>query len=133
MTGTVVDTALLKSQLEVARALRQRFTACCADVAVGGSTADAAADAIATHLASTKGAELPTAAQTLWLARIVRPLRADAARPLAPRAIASIRSWPSARVAELAAALAAIEAILVDAENEVHHEVIYAEISRAYS
>lgn len=130
---TVVDFAFLEQQLVTARALRQRFTAACAAIVEGGVAADVAAEAITQHLATTKAADLPLAAQTIWQAKIVRPLKADAAKPLPPRAIASLRSWPSARIGELQAALAEIEKILTDAENEVHHEVIYAEISKAYS
>lgn len=130
---TVVDFAFLEQQLAAARALRQRFTSACGVIADGGASADAAAEAIMQHLATIKAADLPLAAQTIWQAKIVRPLKTDASKPLGTRNIAALRSWPSARVAELQAALAEIEAILTNAENEVHHEVIYAEISKAYS
>lgn len=130
---TVVDHALLDAQLAAARALRQRFTSALVVITDGGATADAGADALAKHLATTKSSDLPLAAQTIWAAKVVRPLKADASKPLPARAIAALRSWPSARVAELQTALAEIEKLLTDAENEVHHEVIYAEISKAYS
>ena len=128
-----VDFALLESQLAAARALRLRFTGACEAIVEAGASADAAADAIAAHLATITTAQLPLAAQTIWQAKVVRPIKADATKQLSPRAIAAIRSWPSARVGELQAALAEIERLLTDAENEVHHEVIYAEISKAYS
>ena len=40
---------------------------------------------------------------------------------------------PASRADDLTAALAEIEAVLVDVENEALHEAIYVEISRAYS
>ena len=128
-----LGTAFLQEEFEKAAALRQRFSACCQEIGDRGQSADAVADVMARNLAETLPTELPAAAQVIWHDRIVRPLKADSAKPLAPRALATIRSWPSARVADLAQALIAIEAILVDSENEVHHEVIYAEISRTYS
>lgn len=133
MTRTLTPASVLTEAWALSRARRERFTACIGAIADGGRTADATAAALAAHLAATTAAELPLAAQPIWHDRIVRPLKADAAKPLPARAIAAIRSWPSARVGELAHALALIEAILLDAENEAHNEVIYAEISRAYS
>ena len=97
------------------------------------STAEALASALSEHLADVQAADLPLAAQVVWVDRIVRPLKADPAKPVPPRAFASIRSWPSARVAQLVATLAEIEAIVEEAFNDAEHEVIYAEISRTYS
>ena len=99
----------------------------------GKDVADALAAAITRHIAATTGAELPTAASVIWQARVTRPLKTDADKPLTSRIVSAIRSWPSARGCDLAQALVEIEAILVDNENEIFHEVIYAEISRAYS
>ncbi len=128
-----LDTASLPEELAKATALRERFTTCCLTIGDTTPSADGVAGAIAQHLAETLATELPAAAQIIWHDRILRPLKADVTKPLAARAIGQLRSWPSARVAELARALTEIEAILVDHENEVHHEVIYAEISRTYS
>ena len=128
-----LGTAFLQEEFEKAAELRERFSGCCKAVGDTGPSADTVAGAIARHLADTLGTELPAAAQVIWHDRIVRPLKADAAKPLTPRAIGQIRSWPLSRVGDLARALIDIEAILVDYENEVHHEVIYAEISRTYS
>ena len=128
-----LDTAFLPDELAKATALRQRFSACCKELGDLGQGADAVADVMTRHLAETVATELPAAAQVIWQDRIVRPLKADATKPLALRSIGTIRSWPSARVSDVVRALAEIEAILVDYENEVQHEVIYAEISRAYS
>lgn len=116
-----------------ARVLRQRFSACLGDIADNGSTADSIAAAVAAHLATITVAQLPLPAQLIWRERVVRSLKADADKPLPQRAMASIRSWPSARVSELQAALAELQAILITAENDALHEVIYAEISRHYS
>ena len=113
--------------------LRQNFATCCSEIAANGRTADAMAAALASHLAATSMADLPPAAQPIWTGRVARPLKSDAGKPLAHRAIAGIRSWPSSRVSDLATALGEIEAILVDVENEALHEAIYVEISRAYS
>ena len=128
-----LGTAFLQEEFETATALRQRFSACCMAIGDTAQSADAVAEVMARHLAETLSSELPAAAQVIWHDRIVRPLKADATKPLGPRALGMIRSWPSARASDLARALIDIEAILVDYENEVHHEVIYAEISRTYS
>jgi hypothetical protein len=114
-------------------ALRATLVACREDAAANGNDADALAASMALHLGTVKAAELPPAAQVIWIERVLRPLKADASKPLPARAFAAIRSWPAVRVAQLVAALAEIEAIVVDAENDALHEVIYAEISRTYS
>jgi|LNFM01.1.fsa_nt_gb hypothetical protein len=114
-------------------ALRERLSACRAAVSAGGDGPDALASALVAHLSTLRASELPPAAQRLWLERIVRPLKADPEKPVPLRALSSIRSWPSARVAETIAALAEIEVHVIDAENDAVHEVIYAEISRTYS
>jgi hypothetical protein len=54
-------------------------------------------------------------------------------KPLKPTAISLVRSWPSSRVHGLLTALSEIEVLLAEAENDARNEVIYAEISRAYS
>lgn len=125
--------ALLAERIEAARALRLRFTTCLAECDADGGGADAAAVAIAAHLGSTLAAELPLAAQPIWSDRLLRPLKADPAKPLPARSVATIRSWPSSRVADLRSALREIETILSTAETEAMNEAIYAEISRAYS
>lgn len=145
---TVVDTALLPAMLDAARALRRQFAACCVEARGEGQThgagpgqseghaansAEAVASAMRRHLAKITVTSLPEAAQLIWRERVARPLKANAEKPLTERAIASIRSWPSQRVAELQAAFTEIEAILEGHENELAHEVIYTEISRTYS
>ena len=125
--------ALLAERIEAARSLRLRFTACLAEVDANGGGADAFATAVVASLAGTATAELPLAAQAIWIDRLVRPLKADPAKPLPARSAATIRSWPSSRIADLRAALGEIEAILSTAETEAMNEAIYAEISRAYS
>ena len=119
--------------LERAMQLRARFTACCSEIAANDSGVDAVAAAIAKHLSPTTSADLPPPARPIWQDRVAHLLKADPAKPLSERAVRSIRSWPSARAVELHAALSEIEAILVEAENEAHHEAIYVEISRTYS
>jgi hypothetical protein len=114
-------------------AIRARLVACREEAAAKGNDADALASAMASHLVQMKAAELPLAAQVIWIDRVVRPLKADAAKPLPARAFAAIRSWPAMRVARLVTVLAEIEGIVIDAENDALHEVIYAEISRTYS
>jgi len=114
-------------------ALRAKLVACREASAACSNSADAVSGAMAEHLSELRAGDLPLAAQVLWIDRVVRPLKADATKPLPPRAIAALRSWPAARVARLIAVLAEIEAIVVDAENDALHEVIYAEISRTYS
>lgn len=119
--------------MERAIQLRAQFTACCSEIAANDRVVDAVAAAITRHLARTTSADLPPPARPIWQDRVAHPLRADPVKPLPARAIASIRSWPSARARELQSALVEIEAILVEAENEAHHEAIYVEISRTYS
>lgn len=114
-------------------AIRAELVACREATAMNGTDADALSAAMAAHLGRLKPSELPPAAQLIWTERIARLLKADAAKPLPAKACAAIRSWPSARVAQLAAALAGIEAIVEEALNDAEHEVIYAEISRTYS
>ena len=114
-------------------AMRDRFHTCNSEIATNGRSADVIAAAMSAHLAATMASRLPTAAQTIWRERVLRPLKADASKPLLPRAVGSIRSWPLKRVTDLHAALTEIEAILADAENDALNELIYAEISRAYS
>lgn len=130
---TMADENWQTPEVEEARALRERFSTCLHAIADRGGNADAVAAAVAAHLATITTAQLPVTAQLIWQERIVRALKADAGKPLPQRAMASIRSWPSARVGELQAALAELEAILIAAENDALHEVIYAEISRHYS
>ncbi len=112
---------------------RSRFAGCVADIAASDRRPDAIATAILAHLASVTASALPPAAQTLWSDRIARPLKTDPAKPLPARAVRGIASWPGARIAGLVDALAEIEAILVETENEARNEVFYAEFSRAYS
>lgn len=114
-------------------ALRATLAACREEAAEKDNTADALSASMGSHLAALRAADLPLAAQVIWIDRVVRPLKADASKPLPVRAFAAIRSWPAARVARLVATLAEIEAIVVDAENDALHEIIYAEISRTYS
>ncbi|MGE0699898.1 MAG: hypothetical protein AB7O57_12455 [Hyphomicrobiaceae bacterium] len=114
--------------------LRVRLAACReAANAAGSNDADALASAIAGHLDGLRAAELPAAAQLVWIERVARPLKADPAKPLPARAIAAIRSSPSGRIAQLAAALAEIEHLVRAEEIDAANEVIYAEISRTYS
>lgn len=129
----VTRTGLLAEEHEEVRARRQRFTDCLGEIATGGREPSAVAAAVGKRLTGIKASELPLAAQMIWIERVTRPLKADGTKPLTARAVGSIRSWPSTRVDDLASALAEIEKILIDAENDAHHEVIYAEISRAYS
>ena len=98
-----------------------------------GLDADAIAQAMARELAILVPSSLPLAAEMIWRDRIARALKSDANKPLTPRAIGLLRSWPSGRLGDLVKALCEIEAILAEAENDARNEVIYAEISRAYS
>ncbi|MEZ5849113.1 MAG: hypothetical protein R3D68_00510 [Hyphomicrobiaceae bacterium] len=112
---------------------RVRFEACLADIAAAERDPFAAASALEQHLAAMSTGFLPPPAQVLWTDRIARVLKSDPAKPLTPRAMSAIRSWPLARIDELTAALTEIHEVLVETENEALHEAIYAEISRAYS
>ena len=114
-------------------ALREALVACRETASEGGNTADSLSAAMTAHLAELKAGDLPLAAQMIWIEKVARPLKADASKALPSRAFAALRSWPAARIARLVKVMAAIEAIVVDAENDAQHEVIYAEISRTYS
>ena len=113
--------------------LRGRFQACLDELHGQGGTADALSAAMLRTLATVRPDELPLAAQTIWRERVARPLRADGKTPLKPAAISLVRSWPLSRVNNLLTALSEIETLLATAENDARNEVIYAEISRAYS
>jgi hypothetical protein len=113
--------------------VHQRFAGCCRILAESGGDPDSAAKAVAEHLGPVSTLCLPLAAQTVWADRVARPLKSDPTKPLTPRAIGAIRASPSRRIADLASALAEIESILVDTENDALHEAIYTEISRTYS
>lgn len=122
-----------RHDFEQAQALHRRFTACCGEIAETGASVDAIAAAVAAHLEATTIADLPPLARPVWIERVARALKSDPAKPLARRSIAGIRSWPLQRALNLHAALVEIQAIIVEAVNEAHHEAIYTEISRAYS
>jgi hypothetical protein len=98
-----------------------------------GGTADAVSTAMRRTLATVRPSDLPLAAQTIWGERVARSLKVNGLKPLPPAAISLVRSWPSSRVTDLLTALTDIEALLSEAENDARNEVIYAEISRAYS
>jgi hypothetical protein len=130
----VTRASILEDELAEIRTRRERFTACRSEIeSAEGGQADALAAAIAQHLAAIRPDELLGAAQPIWLERIAKPLKADATKPLAARDISRIRSWPTARIEDLLAAITDIEALLVVAEIDAQNEVIYAEISRTYS
>lgn len=114
-------------------ATRARFAAALAAISSKERQPDVVAAAFTANLAAVTAAALPPAGATIWRDRIARPLKADGGKPLPPRAMAGIASWPGTRIASLVEALGEIAAILVEAENEARNEVIYAEISRAYS
>lgn len=112
---------------------RQRFTDFADLIGDAGGAADAVARSFGRVLAGIALADLPPPAQLQWAERIARPLKTDAMRPIPERAVGAIRSWPSARIADLVAAVAEIETVLVDTENEALNVAIYVEISRTYS
>lgn len=132
---TLTQAGILAEAHALARARRERMSACVTEIKAAGEPpdADVVAAAIARHLDKLKPGELPPTANALWHERIARPLKSDPARPLTQRAVASIRSWPSVRIMELVAAFLELERLLTEAENDAHNEVIFAEISRAYS
>ena len=95
--------------------------------------ADAAAKAFANHLASVDPAKLPKAARPLWQALITRLLktRADKGR-VPPAVIAGIASWPQTRVAELVAAVQAIESEIARAANDRLADETNERVSKSY-
>jgi hypothetical protein len=137
MTAGVTQPGLSKGEYaELAErfvALRRRFEVVLGAFDSEAHVADAVAAALGANLTTMKAAHLPLAALTIWRDRVLRPLKADTTKPLPARAVASIRSWPASRIVDLRVALVEIHAILADAENDARNEVIYAEISRAYS
>jgi len=130
MVTTASEHAELADRMAV---LRGRFQTCLGELHVQGGTADALSAAMLRTLAAVRPAELPLAARTIWRERVARPLKADGMKPLPPKAFGLVRSWPTSRVNNLLTALSEIEALLAEAENDARNEVIYAEISRAYS
>lgn len=113
--------------------IRQRFTDCLAALKRRPGDPDAAARSVAEQLGPISTATLPLAAQAIWCDRIARPLKTQPSKPLTARAVAGVRALPARRIAELAAALAEIEALLIETETEALNEAIYRDISHTYS
>ena len=113
--------------------IHRQFSQCCAKLQAADGDVDAAVKAITSDLRKITTGHLPPAARVIWAERIARPMRAEPTKPIPQRVLAGMRSWPSARMAKLIEALAAIQAILKETEEEAQHEAIYVEISRAYS
>ncbi|MFV0297555.1 MAG: hypothetical protein ACK5JT_15680 [Hyphomicrobiaceae bacterium] len=111
----------------------RRFSVCREKMRNAGRDVDKVVKVFTKHLRRITTNVLPPPAQVVWAEHIARPLKADPAKPLPERAVAGMRSWPAARIAELAQTVSEIDAVLEIAENEAHHEAIYVEISRAYS
>lgn len=132
-TATVLTASEFAELAERMARLRARFATCLDAIDERQNRPDEVAKAIATHLGTLTDMGLPLTARTIWRDRIARPLKGPSGKPLPARTVAAIASWPTARVADLVAALREIEAIIADAENDARNEIIYAEISRAYS
>lgn len=110
----------------------QAFAAFVSDLGPDAPTADRVAELISRHLAATRIDALPPAAQTIWV-EVARRLKADAQRaPLPAKSIMAIKSWPSARIAELLDALRRIETALDQAENDRQNDDIRVHVARAY-
>ena len=100
--------------------------------AVGDRTElDAVVPAFAQHLAATTADALPAPAQTHWR-DVARLLRSPADKPIPERAVAAIRSWPAARVAELLAHIRKLDEILEALENQRLEDEIRDSIRRHY-
>lgn len=101
-------------------------------LAKAGADPDALADACAEHLPTLMAAELP-AASRLRLEEIARLMKITLSRPPPADAIARLRAWPAARLAELAECIAALRGDIQAADIERMNDAIGREISRAYS
>lgn len=114
--------------------LRQLGEALAAFDAACGSTpaADTVAVAFATHLAALDAGKLPPRALADW-ERVTQLLKAPAGqRPIPARVIAAIASWPSGRVATLAATIHAVTVAVEQAANDQLADETNASVARAY-
>lgn len=90
------------------------------------------ADAFARHLSGINSAKLPKAAQPVWTALVTHLLKSTVDRPLPPRAMAAIASWPMARIGELIGAVRKIEAEIAREANDRLADETNERVSRAY-
>jgi hypothetical protein len=90
-----------------------------------------AAAAASKHLAHPTVDALPTLAQTHWR-DAARLLKVPADKPVPEKAVASIKSWPAARVSELREHVRQIHAVLEKAENGRLEDEIRDSIRRHY-
>ena len=93
--------------------------------------AETVAAAFALHLAPITVNALPAQVQPHWR-DVARLLKSPADRPISEKAIAAVRSWPTARVGELVAVLQAADGILEALENERQEDEIRDKIRRHY-
>jgi hypothetical protein len=98
-----------------------------------GADPDILADALTEHLPTLIAAEEPSAAIRLRLEEIARLMKISASKPPPAEAIARLRAWPGARLAELADAIQALHADIQADDIEKMNDAIGREISRAYS
>jgi hypothetical protein len=89
------------------------------------------ADAVARHLGAIVADGLPPAARPHWH-EVARLLRSDAGRPLPPRAVAAIRSWPTARAAELISHVRQLHTVLDRLANEAWEDEIRDKVRHSY-
>ena len=89
------------------------------------------AGAVAHHLGRFRSTALPTEAQAAWHA-IARLLKCNADHAIPERAIASIKSWPADRIANLIEHLTHIHTILEKHENDRLEDDIRDKIRRHY-
>ena len=85
---------------------------------IGASPApDRVATAVSQHFAEMRVDQLPGPAHIAWR-EFAQCFKADAAKPLPARAVASVASWPRDRVAKLLEAARRLDEILDRIENE---------------
>ncbi len=93
--------------------------------------AEVAAAAAAQHLAPVTADALPVPAQAHWR-DLTRLLKVPAEKPISEKALAGMKSWPTARVVELIEQARKIHAVLEKAENERLEDEIRDSIRRHY-
>ena len=92
---------------------------------------DRVAEALVQHLGSMSLAGLPPASHTAWR-EMAALLKVDATKPLPPRAIAAIASWPKDRIAKLLEAARRLVGVLEQIENDRLEDEVRDKMRRHY-
>ena len=94
-------------------------------------SADLIAEALSRHFGAIVLDQIAAVAQPAWR-EIALILKADATKPLPPRAIAATASWPKDRIGKLIDAIRRLAAILDQIENDRLDDEVRDSMRRHY-